>query len=741
MDTVTSPTFSIGAPSVDPTTVQPRDVKEGAKNEPGAEVRAEDEINEQLEVKNYLQLSSLLPTPEEWTRICKENKKGRIRFLVGIGILYVILWVAHAPVAIWKAWSLAHNAELNRLLSDRPGSGQPLPSSCIVTNCAALCPEASKTRDWYTLYNVPYAALPQQKSYFASSTHPFTFKECYLAYWHGVSKDKRMFIDGQIRFLGKQAYDDESECAQMKLKFGVQVPVGKPQACLTLSFHFPWHKDSGRNQMSPRGMPVVAYIGGRYLMSHRPRLLSSQLASDLRILYVTIRYRLGVFGFSDFKLQESSPNHGVADVREALAWIQENAHLFSADRSRVLLYGEDSGATIAAALLASSGLEAVVIDGERRPLFTHIWLSDGSVVIPDVPDSKDAFRELILNDPDLDDLCTQWTNKYGTTVLSERSHPLGRKHICLSNVSVNTWLEKTPLVWRHSELTDSTLLPYADEVRTSLIKRDLVETRVENPLGMLHPRVKSWTRSIRDVPIVIYSDLNKPYNFSAGWNTSDHWTLSETEKQVKDALNTFHKPTSQLPYADAIWNAYQGFLGNLIAWRREDQAPSDINYRALYDTIRDDLRGVCPYNVYAKHLQLGGHIKVGPIYRILNRIRAQPYVNAQGAHCDIPFYLIDDAFECGEGTRPEFESLFAEQKEVLIRAFAQFTYHGNILGAREMQYPIYPNMPPLETTYNILTEMGLTTASSREISLFTACQIWVSEEGEFDHVMKYARMN
>ncbi|KAA3677454.1 uncharacterized protein DEA37_0007977 [Paragonimus westermani] len=377
----------------------------------------------------------------------------------------------------------------------------------------------------------------------------------------------------------------------------------------------------------------------------------------------------------------------------------------------------------------------------RRPLFTHIWMADGSVVIPDIPDSKDAFRELLTNDPDLEAACKAWTDKYGTTLRIDRSHPVERKFHCLSNLSISKWIEKTPLTWLHSRRADLTLLPHVDEVRSSLIKRDPKHTRVENPLGMLHPRGQSWTRSILDIPVVVYSNLNAPYNFSTSVNSSVHWSLSVTEKNVKDALRTFHKPTSQLPYADAIWNAYQKYLSNLIAWRKEHQAPRDLNYRVLYDTIRSDLRGTCPYNVYAKHLQVGGHIQLNPIYRILNRIRNQPYVDEDGARCDVPFFLIDDEFECGEVTRPLYAALSAEQKEILIRTFTQFAYYGNIFGAQQMQYPVYPGMPALETTYNIITEMGMTTGGSREVSLMTACQIWISEEDEFDHVMKYARMN
>ncbi|VDP82610.1 unnamed protein product [Echinostoma caproni] len=377
----------------------------------------------------------------------------------------------------------------------------------------------------------------------------------------------------------------------------------------------------------------------------------------------------------------------------------------------------------------------------HRYLFSHVWLADGSVVIPDVSESQDAFRQLVLNDPELAGECRKWIAKYGENQHYDRSHPLARMYECLNGLTVQQWLRKTPLAWNDSRYADLYLLPQAHEMRASLIKRDLEKSAVENPLGMLHPQSVGWTHSIRDMPLVVLSSMNLAYDQYLNVNSSDHWTLTETEKNLKSALNSFRKPTSQLPYAEAIWSVYQDYLKNLIAWRRDDQAPEEINYRNFYDVIRGDLRGACAYNLYAKHLQLSRHIIVNPIYRILNRIQVQPYVDEEGSRCDIPFYLIDDNFYCGEGTRPLYEALEPEQKEVLIRAFVQFAYYGAILGAREMQYPLGPDMPSLESTYNILTEMGLTTGGTREVAFLEACKLWISEEGLFDHVMKYAQMN
>lgn len=374
-------------------------------------------------------------------------------------------------------------------------------------------------------------------------------------------------------------------------------------------------------------------------------------------------------------------------------------------------------------------------------MFSHVWLADGSVVIPDVPESKDAFRQLVLNDRYLAEECKKWAEKSAKNMYMNRSDPLGRMHECLGSVTVQQWLEKTPLAWQDSRVADMKSLPQAHQIRTSLIKRDIEKSLIENPLGMLHPSSTGWTNTIRDMPLVVFSSMNYAYDQNVNTSSPDYWTLEQTERRLRADMNSFRKPTSQLPYADAIWNTYQGYLNNLIAWRRDDQAPQEMNYRNFYDVIRGDLRSGCPYNLYAKHLQLGRHILVNPIYRILSRIQVQPYVDGDGARCDIPFFLIDENFYCGEGTQPLYEALEEEQKEILVRAFVQFAYYGSIMGAREMEYPLSSDMPSIEATYNILTEMGLTTAGTREIAFLKACQLWISEEGMFEHVMKHAQMN
>jgi len=60
-------------------------------------------------------------------------------------------------------------------------------------------------------------------------------------------------------------------------------------------------------------------------------------ASDGNMIYVSIQYRLGLFGFlTGNELSENGVlNAGLLDMRAALDWVQRNIRPFGGDPSRV----------------------------------------------------------------------------------------------------------------------------------------------------------------------------------------------------------------------------------------------------------------------------------------------------------------------------------------------------------------------------------------------------------------------
>lgn len=100
------------------------------------------------------------------------------------------------------------------------------------------------------------------------------------------------------------------------------------------------------------GAPVLVWIyGGGYTggnKNYNPAglLAASNSTSNGDIIYVSLNYRLGAFGWQSgpsFQAEGGVPNVGLYDQRFALEWIQDNIHLFGGDKNRVTVFGESAG--------------------------------------------------------------------------------------------------------------------------------------------------------------------------------------------------------------------------------------------------------------------------------------------------------------------------------------------------------------------------------------------------------------
>ncbi|VDD83075.1 unnamed protein product [Mesocestoides corti] len=295
----------------------------------------------------------LIPTANEWQRQWTERNRKRTRFLtillyflVGINFMHIILLFVCLFYNVYRhSWIQRHTLPTTQ-------DNYEEDALHFLTDCVAIYPEYSGVQDWYTIEFLPYAALPRKRAYFAMPVHIATFQECYNAFWLGVHPSKRKFVHGQLRFFGHTA---SANCLQ--LGQGKAARTATVMNCLTLSFHFQLSAAANFSGMECGNchkppIPVVAYIGGRGMLYHQPKLISPQLASDLGVLYVVIHYRLGIFGFGDFGTQDYGPNHAVEDVRKALQWLHDNARMFGGAAKDLTLIGEDSGASIALAVSA-----------------------------------------------------------------------------------------------------------------------------------------------------------------------------------------------------------------------------------------------------------------------------------------------------------------------------------------------------------------------------------------------------
>ena len=122
-------------------------------------------------------------------------------------------------------------------------------------------------------------------------------------------------------------------------------------------------------------LPVLVWIHGGFLQfgsSHSLIGPSGHLANKLKVVLISINYRLHALGFLALDLLSNSGpnsargNYGLWDQLSALNWIKNNIQSFGGDANRITVAGSDGSAgTIIA--LASNPL----ITGD---LFSKVWL-------------------------------------------------------------------------------------------------------------------------------------------------------------------------------------------------------------------------------------------------------------------------------------------------------------------------------------------------------------------------------
>lgn len=70
--------------------------------------------------------------------------------------------------------------------------------------------------------------------------------------------------------------------------------------------------------------------------------------SNNGVIYVSLNYRLGAFGFLSGPTFQSysntTANAGLHDQRFALNWVKQHIHVFGGDPNRVTVFGESAGA-------------------------------------------------------------------------------------------------------------------------------------------------------------------------------------------------------------------------------------------------------------------------------------------------------------------------------------------------------------------------------------------------------------
>ncbi|XP_048507575.1 esterase FE4-like isoform X2 [Athalia rosae] len=93
----------------------------------------------------------------------------------------------------------------------------------------------------------------------------------------------------------------------------------------------------------PRPVMVWIHGGGFFMGSGNDDLFGPDYLVEQGVVFVSINYRLGVFGFLQLHDPAASGNMGLKDQTAALKWVKENISQFGGDPNNITIFGASAG--------------------------------------------------------------------------------------------------------------------------------------------------------------------------------------------------------------------------------------------------------------------------------------------------------------------------------------------------------------------------------------------------------------
>ncbi|KAG8225731.1 hypothetical protein J437_LFUL006826 [Ladona fulva] len=339
--------------------------------------------------------------------------------------------------------------------------------------------------------------------------------------------------------------------------------------CLTVDVFTPRSKRNGQRP------PVVVLIsaetlgggGGKGFIS--PQLLSPKLAKAAGIVFVRVRFRLGVLGFfratalSKSVHPPHSGNYGLTDVHTALQWVNLNAASFGADPHSITVLGHRAGATLVLSLMASK---------RASNLFSRVWLSGPAVAFPSAEedDLLDAERQGDMLVESLE--CTE--NFLGNNQNINSA-------TCMQEVDSEDLLDTVPEDWKWRPVD----LPVRDE-NSSLLHNWLTidgEFLTEDPLA-------SWHRHGLHIPLVIGTTSHG--EATPELRQRNDWT---DLKIVEDHIN--QSVVGEMGLTEEALKLYSANQQLHLLWNESLQSVMPLVHITSMIT---DIRSICPLIDFAR---------------------------------------------------------------------------------------------------------------------------------------------
>ncbi|KAK8776728.1 hypothetical protein V5799_029924, partial [Amblyomma americanum] len=235
------------------------------------------------------------------------------------------------------------------------------------------------------------------------------------------------------------ATEKRPSCIQLRLKEDnssysplVRMMNAQPisEDCLTLNIWRPASCSGG----DCKDLPVFVYIyGGGFSLGDASLFIYDgvHFVASTGVIYVTMNYRMNIFGFLDSGTKEVPGNMGLLDQTMALRWVKDNVKNFGGDPDQVTLGGQSAGAISAGYHTISplsKGLFRRVIMESGSPLSTvglHHASGPGQMVaVANVAGCYDLSRPA---EQQIDDMIKCLRKKDAEKLLQEAKEGLGMK--------------------------------------------------------------------------------------------------------------------------------------------------------------------------------------------------------------------------------------------------------------------------------------------------------------------------
>ncbi|PNF20727.1 hypothetical protein B7P43_G17299, partial [Cryptotermes secundus] len=178
---------------------------------------------------------------------------------------------------------------------------------------------SAKGRTFYSFQGIPYAKPPTGLLRFRDTQPPTA--------WEGE-------LD---------ATEPGSLCMQVT-PLGLVVGT---EDCLILNIFTPLLPEQNGSHNEQNGeLNVMVWIHGGAFYSGSSEQYSAQYLMDKNVVFVSINYRLGVYGFLSTGDDESPGNYGLKDQTAALLWVKKNIAAFGGNPNSVTIFGQSAGGSL-----------------------------------------------------------------------------------------------------------------------------------------------------------------------------------------------------------------------------------------------------------------------------------------------------------------------------------------------------------------------------------------------------------